>query len=473
MKREWFAIDIKGLLALLDGKKKTFIINELCQNAFDENITYCKVNISHSQGKVCISVEDDSPEGFRHIEHAYTLFANTYKRGDPTKRGRFNIGEKLVLALCIKYGAEIITTKGTVEFHPTKGRIHHWSKKRDAGSIFTGSFRATKEEYNQLLEHTQLLLPPSNIAFIVNGKTMPAKQIYRSFETTLDTEILKEEIMRLTKRKTTVNLVPSDDQAYIFEMGIPITKTDCKCHIDVQQKIPLTLDRENVKEAYLQDLYAEVLNHTHDDLDEEEVSSIWVRTGTKDKRITRDAMDTVLKRRYGEKFLSANSNDPNANDEAISRGYHLISGAEMSKEEWDQAKGHDLIQSTTAVFGKTPVGYTELDPTPAQQRFATFIKKVAREVLNIDLTVKFITSKATEGADFDNNTIYYNMKRLPANFFDTLTLENLDLFIHELGHKKGNHPYHEYHQLITKLGAWLTMKALRNPAFFAEARHNA
>ena len=149
--KPWFNVDVKGLLALLGDKEKTFVINELCQNAWDEPIKYCKVIIRWNNGKVILSVEDDSPEGFRNIEHAYTLFADTYKRGDPSKRGRFNIGEKLVLAICFKYGAEITTTKGSIEFHPVKGRIHHWSVKREYGSIFTGTFRATKEEYFKLL----------------------------------------------------------------------------------------------------------------------------------------------------------------------------------------------------------------------------------------------------------------------------------------------------------------------------------
>ena len=47
-----------------------------------------------------LTVEDDSPEGFRDLSHAYTLFAKSYKRGNPEQRGQYNFGEKLVLAVC-------------------------------------------------------------------------------------------------------------------------------------------------------------------------------------------------------------------------------------------------------------------------------------------------------------------------------------------------------------------------------------
>ena len=96
---EWFSVDKEGLKALQKGKTKTFIINELVQNAWDEDINECKVDINWHDGKVTLRVEDDSPEGVRDISHSYTLFADTYKRRDPTKRGRFNIGEKVYIKI--------------------------------------------------------------------------------------------------------------------------------------------------------------------------------------------------------------------------------------------------------------------------------------------------------------------------------------------------------------------------------------
>ncbi len=70
------------------------------------------------QGFADLTVEDDAPEGFTDLTHAYTLFAPSTKRANPEQRGQFNLGEKLVLAVCEQ--ASICTTKGTVVFDPTR-----------------------------------------------------------------------------------------------------------------------------------------------------------------------------------------------------------------------------------------------------------------------------------------------------------------------------------------------------------------
>lgn len=62
-------------------------------------------------GRALLEVTDDSPEGFADLTHAYTLFAESAKKGDPLKRGPFNLGEKLVLA--ISDTVQIATTTGT------------------------------------------------------------------------------------------------------------------------------------------------------------------------------------------------------------------------------------------------------------------------------------------------------------------------------------------------------------------------
>ena len=77
MSNNWFEVDRNGLKALQEGKPKTFIVRELLQNALDENITVCKLDVWWDAGVATISVEDDSPEGFRDLSDAYTLFKDT------------------------------------------------------------------------------------------------------------------------------------------------------------------------------------------------------------------------------------------------------------------------------------------------------------------------------------------------------------------------------------------------------------
>ncbi|MEK6881391.1 MAG: hypothetical protein AABY22_17340, partial [Nanoarchaeota archaeon] len=112
MKNQIFEVDVKGLRQLQEGKPKWFIVRELLQNAMDEDITQCTIYMRYEYGKAYITVEDDSPIGFRDLTDAYTLFKDTYKRTDVKKRGRFNFGEKQVL--CLADNARIISTTGGV-----------------------------------------------------------------------------------------------------------------------------------------------------------------------------------------------------------------------------------------------------------------------------------------------------------------------------------------------------------------------
>ena len=121
MTKQWFDVDKAGLGKQAEEHSKGRLIGELVQNALDEaGVTQIDVTLALVPGRPLadLTVEDDSPEGFRDLAHAYTLFAESYKRGNPEQRGQYNFGEKLVLAVCEK--ASISTTKGTVVFDPTR-----------------------------------------------------------------------------------------------------------------------------------------------------------------------------------------------------------------------------------------------------------------------------------------------------------------------------------------------------------------
>jgi len=45
-------------------------------------------------------LERKAPRGFRDLGHAFRLFAESAKKINPEQRGRFNLGERLGLALC-------------------------------------------------------------------------------------------------------------------------------------------------------------------------------------------------------------------------------------------------------------------------------------------------------------------------------------------------------------------------------------
>src|SRR3984957_15096987 len=101
MKRKnWLDVDMEGMRKVLERRGKQLAIYELVQNGWDEDVTKVEVTLTRPQnGSSELAVSDDSPEGFRDLTDAYTMFAESYKKTDPEKRGAFNVGEKYVLAL--------------------------------------------------------------------------------------------------------------------------------------------------------------------------------------------------------------------------------------------------------------------------------------------------------------------------------------------------------------------------------------
>src|SRR5271166_1865686 len=190
---QWFNVDKAGLGKQAEEQGKGRLVGELIQNALDEpGVTKIEVSLTVVPGSPLadLTVEDDSPEGFRDLTHAYTLFAASNKRSNPEQRGQFNLGEKLVLAVCDQ--ASISTTKGTVVFDPDKGRIEKPKQKRDRGSVFMGCIKMTREEYGQVSDYLRSLLLPEGIAVTFNGDRLLPRQPVHTFQASLETQIADE-----------------------------------------------------------------------------------------------------------------------------------------------------------------------------------------------------------------------------------------------------------------------------------------
>lgn len=476
MSNNWFEVDRKGLKALQEGKPKTFIVRELLQNAFDEDITTCRLEAWwEPYGKVTIVVEDDSPEGFRDLSDAYTLFKNTYKRSDATKRGRFNLGEKQVFSVC--NSAKIETTTGTIEFGEY-GR-HKGRTKREKGSMISVTLNMTREEFDEIDEFVQTILVPKHIHFVFcHGskgghiqRVLKYRKPYKSFNATLRTELQNGDAFRPTRRKTQVHVHRADGLKYLYELGIPVCEIDCDFSIDVQQKVPLSTDRDTASAAFLKELYALVLNHTYDTINSENAANSWVREAVSSPLVEKQAVTSVVLGRFGDKVVVANPMDPVANDDALASGYHVVRGSELNGQEWESIKRFSAISSSTKVFGKSVTGYEAVEPTNEQRKVADWAKKFFREFFGLELHVQFISAPtASVVADFqlDGNAIRFNVPKVfgPWSADGRPSKSIIDLIIHEFGHHRGLHVDSSYHEALTAMGAWLTIKALNEPDWF-------
>jgi len=465
---DWFTVDKEGLYKLLKRKGMEFLVYELVQNAWDTATTKVEVRLEPVDGRplVQLSVIDDDPDGFQNLAHAYTLFAESQKKGDPEKRGRFNLGEKMILSACI--GASITSTTGTVLFN-SDGRSSS-RKRRDAGTEFRALVRMTRDELASVLVAVRELLPP--IPTSINGQQLPTRKPLRTFEATLATEIADEEgFLRRSKRKTQVRVYQSvpGQASHLYEMGIPVVDDDMPWDIEVMQKIPLNAERDNVTPAYLRDVHVAVLNAMHAFLTPEVAALPAVSDALEDDQIEAAAVKAVLTQRYGDKRAVHDPGDAEAGRRLHGQGYQIIQGGSFSKAAWANIKRHDAAQPA-GQLSPSPKPYSddpnaplrklieEFDWTPGMAKMAAYARECARRFVGREIVVRYDVGRvgASWSACYGSGELTFNHARLGQAWFDQgPTAEVNDLLIHELAHEFGDHLSDTFDHALSRMGlAW-------------------
>jgi hypothetical protein len=481
---DWFTVDKEGLAKLMARKGgKAFVFFELLQNAWDTDAQRIDITTEVIKGRplVRVIVKDDDPEGFSNLAHAYTLFAESAKKGDPEKRGRFNLGEKLVLSLCEE--AEIRTTKGMVCFDKEGRSSSNQSVSRlEKGSVFTGLLRMTREEYNEAVRALATVIPPHDKATFFNNEPVADRKFIEGFTAQLKTEIADEEgQLRPTMRKTLITLhTPNAGETpSLYEMGIPIVELTGgePWHINVHQKVPLNTDRDNVTPSYLRDLRTLVLNHMHEYLDDaDKASQAWVREAAADPKVTKEAVEKVVKERFGEKVVAYDPSDPEGSKIAAHEGFTVVPGGSLSKGEWDNIKRDKVIQPAGKVTPSKPQATAEhfqrLEVlTSGMKLFEKFAKALALMLLGkqVELAVSFVKTDASFLAKFrtDSNrpALQMNVEALGEGWFENgVNEEQLDLMLHEFGHfYSSDHLSKAYNDALSSLGARLAFLIQAQP----------
>ncbi len=483
----WFTVDKDGLRKLVADKPKGFLLYELFQNAWDEATTRVVgtlTPLAGKRGKARLVVEDDNPAGFADLTHAYTLYAESTKKGDANKRGRFNLGEKLVLALCDE--AAIISTTGGVTFTQDGDRQLNFERTR-VGSRFEATLSMTHAEIAQVERDLRRLLPPTDIETVFNGERIADRAPLASFDTSLPTVIADSEgVLRRTVRKTTVELYePLDgEEATIYEMGIPVVEIGDRYHVNVLQKVPLNQDRDNVRPAYLRMLRAEVLNATHLLLRQEDAASTWVGNALEDERVTADAVQTVIRERFGDKVVVYDPSDREANTKAASEGYTVVAGGTFSKHQWATIKaavgikpagqvtptlhpysGGDDAQTVPVV---EPVHYA-----PGMRDVVALAQRLGQRVLGLPVKVRIVRSKEGFSACYGGGRLDLNLSRLGREWFSLAPnriSSVLGILIHEFAHHYADDHFTEgYYRATTHIGGQVAALALAEPTLFLAA----
>jgi hypothetical protein len=303
---DWFSVDKEGLARLMERKGKPRMVLELVQNALDEaGVTTVSVELSDhpKRGRSVLVVEDDAPAGFADLSHAFTIFAPSTKVADAGKRGRFNMGDKLTLAICDS--ATVTSTTGGYQFDQTGRKALR--TRRAAGSRFEAVIRMTAVERGEVEALMRSVIIPDGVTVTFNGEPLAHRVPVMSFTATLRTEVADAEgILRPTRRQTTVRLFdPVNGEApSLFEMGIPVVEIpDGRWHVDIGQKVPLGMDRDSVPPSYMRDVSVTVLNAAHDLLTVDDAATGWVKQAVGDDRVESSAVRTVINRRFGDRVV--------------------------------------------------------------------------------------------------------------------------------------------------------------------------
>jgi hypothetical protein len=467
----WFEIDKKGLAQILARKGKEFAIFELVQNCWDEpGVTKVEVALSpDTTAYAKLVVRDDAPDGFHKLSDAYTLFAPSKKKDDPEKRGRFNIGEKLVLALSRE--ARIATTKGTITFNDSGRRIS--SNQTVVGSEITVSFRMTKDEMENAAHACMRLLPPEAIKTYINGVPIETPKMTTSFEASLITEVsnLDGDLIKAS-RKTTVQVyeADADHPAAIYEMGIPVCEIEGKYILNVMQKVPLTMDREEVLPQFKKQLAVAALNSLAHLVDIEDVNTGWVTEAITSPDAKPEALKAYMDQKFGENRVVYDPSDPESNHTAAAAGYTVITGSQLGKDAWANVKAAGVAIPAGQKF-PTPNPFSpngkpmpEAKMTAKIREVEAYTKKFAWEVCSINIHVDFrIAVTGDFSACYGSRHLTFNVGRLGYAWFDLAQnqVKIDDLIIHELGHEYCiSHLDTKYNDALSGIGAKLA-KAIR------------
>jgi hypothetical protein len=419
--------------------------------------------------KALLTAYDDGV-GFNKVSDAWTLMGHTAKRGEPTVRGRFNIGEKEVLSVAI---SAIVQTSGKfIGFPKSGGRYIRDAKIPIKGTKIECALPWGNRQVETAIAKLKELLPPKGMIYTVNGETISYREPTRIIEATLDTVIqdAPNEPIRPTRRRTELELYPTEAKGMLYEMGIPIQPIECPYFVNVMQKVPMPPNRDVVRDSYLQDIYKAILEAVVEQLPENQAAETWVRTAIEDKDIDPDTVKKAMDKRFGGRAVLWSS-DTIANERAMESGYEIVHPRTLSEAERNAMSQVGLTHSSD-IFGLSAgnaeyLDYDEL--TEGMKNITEYTKRLAGELLGIKANVQFYKMpKGYAAATWDNltNTLSFNISILGKAWFDSIQPVVTGTILHELSHIKGNGHDWQYKDSLTELSGKAVHLALNKPEIF-------
>ena len=500
-KNDWFRVDKEGLAQVYERRGPAAPFHELISNAWDEvGVTEVTLTVTAvpGQAKVEVNCTDNSTLGFVDLEEARVLFAPSKKKTNAEVRGRFNIGEKLFLSLCEQ--AVIVSTGGRLVFDRS-GRVIKGQLKRERGTEIEAVMRMTRAKALEAFTELGAIISPKGIDTFIefvgfyghgdDGDDGPDIQRHErfacdggqiEFQARLQSELAGDDgVLRPTERNTDVYVFVrtppelSDREAILYEMGIPVTFITGPFDINVMQKVPLTVDRDNVKPAFLRRVRAHVLNHGFARIKtEDSANESWVTEamGSKTPTPTAEALEHIMDLRFGKKRVAYDPSDIEGSQMAMSQGFTVVSGGSLPRDVWSNVRSSGTIlpagQVTPSKADKSaPSEHVDPATVKGGPEVIAAYKRIARLLLGRNVKVVILKSRATVLADYGSQKIRLNLQQLGREWFAKavkdgfLSEQHVELLVHELGHEfASSHLDEGYHKSQTRLGVKLAFLAV-------------
>jgi len=275
-----------------------------------------------------------------------------------------------------------------------------------------------------------------------------------------------------SRRATTLVLYdpPQGRTARLFELGIPVQEIDLRWDVDVQQKVPLSLERDAVTPGYLAAIRVAVANQMSAEIEPEEATRPWATAALSDPRITPEATRDLVRARFGPDAFVHDPGDPEATRIAVSHGQTPVYGGALPAPAWENVRRAAALPkappSPRADFSDLTGGPDASSVFIAPERWSAAMRRLAEysvEVagaVGLEITVRFIAERKRDfGACYGHGVLIYNKSRLGHRFLERLDPLQVDtLLLHELGHDGGHgevvdHLDARYHDNLSRLGA--------------------
>ena len=343
---EMFTVDPQGLRELEEGRAVWRAPLELVSNVFDEARGYegagtvqrarptrCDIVIEPVPGSRAhrYMVSDDGA-GFLDESDVYTLFGPTPKRSNAAVAGRFNAGEKQLIA--VAKTAVVRTGWSTTSFSNDRRTVKK-HRTPHTGTSVECVMRWTVAEAEEVVEAIKRCRPPQGLTVTLNGETLPdVAEAHCTVRVSLPTTLLSDGhgSMRPTVRKTNVAVLtcPDETEPWLFELGVPVAPIggEFRWGLDVGQKVPLPQSRDTVAQSWLDKCIGRVIEAAlldgHDILSTEDADRSYVKAALEHVQDP-EAVDKAVDSIHGEDAVRRSS-DPVANFRAELAGHTLVSG---------------------------------------------------------------------------------------------------------------------------------------------------